>query len=120
MADAIVFSLFLVSASPSLGGDYGAAADTARRAYLLTEDGRNIKDRVDKYGKYIVHDYLGLEKEDVIYVIWAVPLVSGRLSTKPFKGLRWKGKSWSLQPEVEYKLSGDNKFTGELVFNYTF
>lgn len=119
MTDALILSLYLVSASPSLANTYGEAANTARRAYLLTESGKGFKDRIERKGKYFVHDYLGLDKEDAVYFIWAAPLITGSLSTRPLKNVGWKGENWTLRPEIEYRFNHQDKFTGTIVLDWS-
>lgn len=110
----VAFTVWL-STTPSLSNDYGKAADHIRRA-LLEYD--HVKHRVRVWENKAL-DYTGLEKDDLTYVVWTIPLVSGRVSTKPFKNFCYEREDWVLRPEMEYKFQGQESFSGMLIFNLT-
>lgn len=111
-------SLTVLSTNPSYSGEFGEAADAARRALMQTEMAKAQIKRAEKYAKKTVLPAIGMDEKDLIYFAWALPVASGRISTRPFKKLRIKTKKWTIRPEIEYKFSGNNDFSGNVVFLY--
>lgn len=85
-----------------LDPQFSTAADTSRRALLetpeLKRDIRTIKDEAEKQ----LYAYTKLTAEELAYVGYIYPLVSGKLSTKPFKNFKYEKDGVSVIPEIEY------------------
>ena len=105
--------LSLVATEPVLKDEYGVAADNARRALLLYPEVKSEYKALQKTGeKYLID--LGIDKDDLVYAAWVVPLVTQRISTRPFKKLKYETKNYVLRPELTYDLQNDN-FNGMMV-----
>lgn len=108
-----------VSSSTGVSDEYHKAADAARRAILELPEAKKVVTRITKTAEGTLVTYTGLERSDLIYVSWAIPLAAGKLSTKPFKNLKVSGDNWVIRPEIEYKFS-DQNVESMLLFNYRF
>ena len=114
----VLITLTFVSSSPGLSHQYGEAADHARRALL---EMKTVKEATKKLERKTIdgfEDFTGMTKEDLIYFAWAVPVVSGRISTKPFRNLKMDIGDGVIRPEVEYRFSGES--TAFLRYNMEF
>ena len=118
--NALLITLTLVASDPGLSSEYGDAADHLRRAVLATPE---VKERIKVLeGKaYNTGEELfGMEKEDWVYFMWAVPLTSGTLSTKPFRNFKTDMFGGVLRPEIEYKFTGDQRVNTMLIYQLEF
>lgn len=119
MIEIYLITLTAISASPSFSDDYREAADYARRAILEMPE---VKERV-KYlsgqAERTVLNYTGFDKKNLIYFTWAVPVATGKISSKPFKNFGWVEENWSVRPEIEYDLYNQGA-EGSVRFNYEF
>lgn len=108
LTEALLVSLALLYSNPSFSNDeYGRAADFAQRAILQTEYGKKTSKRAEKQGKEILNNYLGLEEKDLVYFIWAVPMIQGGVSTRPLKNFSIRGDGWYIKPELDYRFTGE-------------
>lgn len=87
---------------------YTTAADTTRRAILETPQ---LKRELATYRKYATrrfykktYEATGLTPQELAYAAYVYPVISKKVSTKPFKNLRYKSKSnkFTIVPEAEY------------------
>lgn len=82
--------------------EYRTAADTSRRALMehpdVKTDVKKTTDKVDTWSKKNV----GLSKEDLVYAGYAAPLAFKKISTKPFKNLKYTIGGFNFRPEIEY------------------
>lgn len=87
----------------SLNGEYQDASNTARRALLETSMMKKEIQEFQTSSEKNLYKYSGLKKDDLVYAFYAYPLVAGKVSTKPFTGLKYKmPDGWVLRPELEY------------------
>lgn len=119
MYNFLLVSFTVLSSAPGISGTESDALDAARRALLATDSVKQTVDYVGDKGKREILNFTGMEEENLIYFIWAVPIVSGKLSTKPFKKLGFHGKAWYVRPEIEYRFS-DNDFSSNLNVHWDF
>lgn len=120
LVNAALITLTFISADPALSGDYGEAADHARRALMQTEAAKQTMKTLENRGLHIAEEYLGLSKDDWIYFTWTVPLSTGKISTKPFKNFKTMMLGGTLRPEIEYKFTGDQEFNSMLLYQMEF
>ena len=118
LTNSFIITLTMLSANPSYSGDYGAAADAARRAVMETPTMKKQVKRGEKYVKDSILPAISMTEAELAYLAWALPVASGKISTKPFKNLKLKTKSWTLRPELEYSFQGQEQFDGKLILNY--
>ena len=119
IAEFIIIGLVTVSSSKGTPSEYIRAADSARKALMATPAVKKTIKRATKYTEKKITKYTGVTKEDLVYVSWAMTLVYGKVSTKPFKHLSLKKGNWVVRPELEYTFDSQN-VESMLVFNYTF
>ncbi len=87
---------------------YTTAADTTRRAILETPQMKREMVVIKKYAtrKFYKKAYetTGLTPHELAYASYVYPVISKKVSTKPFKNLRYKSKSnnFVVIPEAEY------------------
>ena len=118
LTDFLLITFTVLYVNPSYSGDYGEAAENARRALLQTEFGKSSAKKLERKGRYILNDYLGMDEADLAYFIWTIPLAQGKISTRPFKKFAIKGDKWYIKPEVEYDFNGD--LSTEVVLSWDF
>lgn len=104
----IYFFTFLGSLNPA----YQDAAETTRQALLETpvikQDVKNLQNSAE----WELYDKTGLTPQDLVLFGYAYPIVTGKISTKPFQDLKYTTKSkFVVRPEVEYNL-----WTGESTY----
>ncbi len=107
--------LYLMSFLASLDPTYRDAGETSRRALLetpeLREDLKHFQDVAEKE----LYKKTGLKQDDVIYLFYLYPILAGKLSTKPMKGLKYEIKDgFIIRPEVEYTFK-DKQYTSLLI-----
>lgn len=115
LTGATLITLSLFAAEPTLKDDYKLAADSARRALMLMPDVKRDMKQLEKSSIRQVENSTGLTKPDLIYFSVAFPLITGKVTTKPFKKLRYKGEHFNIRPELEYDIRSNN-FSGMLIF----
>lgn len=84
---------------------YDQAIDHLRSALIQT---RMVRIQLRKTENRI-KDYagsMGIEEHHALYVAWAVPLVSQRISTSMVSNLRMEGDNWILRPDLDYRFEG--------------
>lgn len=114
------FTLVLASYVPSSAdGDTSRALDHARRAVLAQEVvKRKLKDAEETVRNNL--ESIGIDEEVLKYAAWTIPVVSGKVSTRPFKNVGWRGEGWILRPELEMSLSNTENYNGQINFEVTF
>lgn len=115
LTGATLITLSLFAAEPTLSNDYKLGADAARRALMLLPDVKRDMKQLEKSSIRQLEDKTGLTKPDLIYFSVAFPLVTGKVTTKPFKKLRYKSEHFNIRPELEYDFKNNN-FSGMLIF----
>lgn len=63
--------------------------------------------------------FFGLTKQQATYIAPIAVTIQGRLTTKYFKGIRYKQKNWSITPLLEYNLKRE-EYRLEFGFFYGF
>lgn len=85
-----------------LDPQYSTASDTCRRALLETPqvqgDIKAIKNEAEKK----LYDYTKLTVKELAYVGYIYPIISGKLSSKPFKNFKYEKDGVLIVPELEY------------------
>lgn len=94
--------------------EYREASDTARRALFLYPDVKSEFKDLEKYSKRKLYNYTGLEDDDFIYASWILPIVTQRITTRPFKKLKYEKESFVIRPEITYNLNNKD-FNGQLI-----
>ena len=106
---------FLAQYSP----EYYTAADTSRRALLetegLKEDIKVLKDRAERE----LYNYTGLTPAELAYAGYIYPVLSGNISTKPFKNFKYDKDGILVIPELEYNIN-NGSYTIGLFFKKSF
>lgn len=120
MYNFLLISFTVLSSSPGLTGTEREAFNMARKALLATAPVKKSLKVIEKKGKDSLYRYTGMDEKDLIYFSWALPVASGKISTKPFKKLGFHGKDWFIRPEIEYKFRGDNEFRGDVNIFFEF
>lgn len=92
---------------------YSTAADVTRRAILETpqmkREMKYFRKTAERKFYKKMYESTGLTPQELAYAAYVYPVISKKVSTKPFKNLRYKSKSnkFVLIPEVEYHFNGN-------------
>ena len=65
-----------------------------------------IRQRVQEVGEDALK-FVGLTKRQAAYIAPIGSFIQGRMTTKYIRGLRLRGKEWSLVPLIEYHVRND-------------
>jgi hypothetical protein len=116
MGKLMLLGLFLASLDP----EYEDGANTARRALLETNMMKQELKDLERKSERMLLEFTGLTKNDLAYAAYAYPVMAGRLSTKPFRKIRYVTEdNWVIRPEVEY-IFKDQQVTIGLSINKQF
>lgn len=107
-------TILALSLFATQGGEYKEASDTARRALFLYPDVKYEFKQLEKQSKRHLYRYTGLEDDDFIYASWVIPIVTQRITTRPFKKLKYEKQLFVIRPELVYNFKND-EFNGQIV-----
>lgn len=98
---------------PTVTGSYREAAFQSRQALLETsfvkEELVELQDDAEKR----MYRYTGITKDQLVYGAYVYPLVTGKVSSKPFKNFKHTTENGvTLRPEIEYKFVDRESFVG--------
>jgi hypothetical protein len=93
--------MFLASLDPT----YQEASDTSRRALMQTSGFKEEMARLTQDAEYLVHQQMGITKDELAYAAYFYPVFTGKISTKPFKNFKYETKNYTIIPEFEYELN---------------
>ena len=105
--------MFLASLDPT----YEEASDTGRRALIQTPEFKVEIARLTKDAEHLAYDTLGFTKEELAYAAYFYPLLTGKLSTKPFKNFKFETKKYTIIPEFEYQIHSKG-YTAAVYLNF--
>jgi hypothetical protein len=105
----LALSLFAVQ-----NEEYREASDNARRALFLYPEVKSEFKALEKQTKRTLYNYTGLEDDDFIYASWVIPIITQRITTRPFKKLKYEKETFVIRPEIVYNLE-NKEFTGNVV-----
>ena len=91
------------------------ALNTSRKALMQVPE---IRQRVQEAGEDALK-FVGLTKRQAAYIAPIGSLIQGRTTTKYIRGLRLRGKEWSLVPLIEYHVRNEDSQV-RLDFFYAF
>jgi hypothetical protein len=94
--------------------EYRNASDTARRALFLYPEVNAEFKELQKRSKNTFYKYTGLQDDDLIYGAWVIPIVTQRITTRPFKKLKYEKENFVIRPELVYNFN-NNEFSGNIV-----
>lgn len=77
-----------------------------------------IRQRVQEVGEDALK-FIGLTKRQAAYIAPIGSFIQGRMTTKYIRGLRLRGKEWSLVPLIEYHVRNEDSQV-RLDFFYAF
>lgn len=106
-ANLLFFGLALSYPLQGWSGEYERAADYTGRALLQTVYMQEQVAYIEHRSDYYLKEYLGTDRDSLVYFVWAAPLAYGKFTTKPFKNLAIKGTYWYVKPELEYRFTGE-------------
>lgn len=91
------------------------AIDNTRRALLAVPEIRQI---VQDAGEDALR-FVGLNKKEAAFLAPVAGIAQGRITTKYIRGLRLRGKEWSIVPLLEWRTRRD-EYRAEIGFFYAF
>lgn len=116
MGKLLYLGIFLASLNPT----YEAASDSSRRALLETDMMKTELESLQNETERTIFQYTGLTKDDLVYAGYAYPLLAGKISTKPFKNLKYETHNkYTIRPEIEYGIYS-KEFSAVLVLTKEF
>lgn len=95
-------------------GEYKEASDQARRALFMYPEVKAEFKELEKTSKRFAREYLGVGPDELVYGAWVIPLITQRITTRPFKKLKYEKESFVIRPEIVYNW-GNNEFNGQIV-----
>lgn len=107
--------LSILATEPVLKDDYGVAADNARRALLMYPEVKSDMKDIERTANNELYKLTGLDKADLTYAAWTIPVITGRLSTRPFRRLKYENEYVVIRPEIVYDFKSD-EFNGMMIF----
>ena len=110
----------MLSPKGSNANDYDKALNYSRRALLEYQTIKTTVKNVSDIIENETQELTGLSKKDWIYFSIAIPIASGKISTKPFKNFKTELLGGNLRPEIEYQFTSDEKFNSMVVWTYTY
>lgn len=111
--------LTLFATDPIYKAEYGPAADNARRAIMMYPEVKHELKTIEKRSFKALEEQTGLHKSDLLIAGYALPLVLGQITTKPFSKLKYENNYVILRPEITYNLQNQD-FNGMLVFIFKY
>lgn len=108
--------IYVMSFLASLDSTYKDASDVSRRAILETPIMKLELMDLQNDTEIMMHQYTGLTKEDLVYGAYLFPIMTGKISSKPFKNFKYETKGrWVLRPELEYDFRSENTTTNLII-----
>jgi hypothetical protein len=91
---------------PTVPQNYKDAADTSRRALMADKSIKEDIDKTTNRAERVLNNVTGLKPEDLTFLAYGTPLITKKVSTKPFKGLKLNlGHGFVVRPEIEYNFN---------------
>lgn len=115
----VVKIFYLMTFLGNLDPQYTTAADTTRRALLETYQLQSDIKELTKEAERQVYNTTGLTPQEIAYAGYMYPIISGSISTKPFKNFKYEKDGVTLIPEIEYNYKQDT-VSANLIFVKSF
>lgn len=85
------------------------------KACMKTTTGRKLRKTAEKK----TLQFVGLEKDHLVYFIPLIPMIQGKVSTRRIKGMNLGGDSFNLRPNADYDIR-TGQFRGTMDFSIDF
>lgn len=112
-----IILLTLFSTDPLYKNEYGPAADTARRAIMLYPEVKKDLKTLEKRSFKELEKHTGLDKSDITLTAYAIPFITGQVTTRPFPKIKYENSYIVIRPEITYNLQSQ-EFNGMLILIY--
>lgn len=101
----LIYLLTFISASDPM---YQNAGDTLRRAILETPMAKSEMLQLQTVAEEQLYRFTGLTEQDLVYGAYFYPLVTGNISSKPFKNFKYETKNhYVFRPEIDYAFASN-------------